>query len=199
MPQPEKTEILHDAISRGDVDKVRSLIDQGLGVDEPDRFGQRPMFIAARDGQAAVAKLLLERGADVDAAALVREGRRPLYYSAEYGHLDVVRLLIARGAVIDAVDNYGQTALWTCALKLANEALNVPDLARWRSARSSSPTGHVTIAEELIFAGANVNVAPPGASSAAKFIRDAGISRLTALLEGRETPPRSFLSRLFGG
>ncbi|KAI8405712.1 hypothetical protein FOFC_15200 [Fusarium oxysporum] len=66
-------------------------------------------LIRARLGHEAVVGLLLDRGANADAAD--KEGRTPLSWAAAKGNEIVVRLLLDRGANADAVDNEGQTPL----------------------------------------------------------------------------------------
>ena len=51
---------------------------------------------ASRQGQAEVAKLLLDRGADVNAS--FADGRTALTFASDRGYTDVVKLLKAHGA-----------------------------------------------------------------------------------------------------
>jgi hypothetical protein len=193
----EAAVILNAAISAGDLEEVNRLLKQGISAREPDHFGQLPIFVAARDGKAVIAKLLIEQGVDVN-APVDRSGRRPLYWAADGGHVDVVQALIAQGAAIDALDNYGLSALFTAAFGLANEILNVPDPALWIRTQNSHPTGRVAVAETLILAGANVQIAPKQGESAEHFIRAARVPRLIKLMEARAqtAPKRSVWSRL---
>ena len=191
----ESASILNDAITAGDTETVTSLIDRGIGVNEPDSFGQLPMFVAVRDGKADIVQLLIERGVDVN-TPLDRHGRRPLYCAADHGQLNIVEYLIANGATIDALESHGQSALWVSALTLANESLNVTNPASWRSTQNRNPTGRVAVTERLIAAGADVDLSPKDSDSPADFIRSAGVPRLIALLGERKK--HSFWPRLFG-
>jgi ankyrin repeat protein len=71
---------LHDAARLGDLDGVKRHIAQGADVNEQDRNGSTPLFIAAIYGHAAVVELLLAHGADVHVKA--RGGATPLYVAA---------------------------------------------------------------------------------------------------------------------
>jgi hypothetical protein len=195
--QSRQASILNEAITAGDLSAVWQLLDNGVDVHVPDMFTQTPMFVAVRDGQAEIASLLISRGVDVNAPVERLYGRGPLYFAAEHGHADVVRVLLDAGARINAVESHGQSALWVCALSLANEALNVRNKASWIEAQNAHPTGRVATAELLILEGADVNLAPGDAHTPANFLRDTGIPRIIALLEGRERK-RSFWSGLFG-
>ena len=73
---------LHSAIKRGDVTKAKLLLEADRGLansrSETDPRGTYPLHVAAEFGQAAVAQILLDFGADVslldlenDAVALV--------------------------------------------------------------------------------------------------------------------------------
>jgi ankyrin repeat protein len=61
-----------------------------------------------KDG--SVLRLLLERGADVNARAS-DDGRTPLHLASENGALEVVRLLLEHGANVEAVNIRGNTPL----------------------------------------------------------------------------------------
>jgi ankyrin repeat protein len=192
---------LNAAIADGDTETVKRYLAEGVSVHESGRFGELPMIVAAREGKVEIVNLLLEHGVAVDTPA-DRYGRRALYQAADLGHIDVVRTLIANGATIDALDNHGQSALYTCALKLANQILNVTDQVRWKSVQNGATTGHAAVAEMLILAGADVNLSPKvpkGSYSPEHFLRITGITRHLTLLEERAkaAPKRSFWSVLF--
>ncbi|HEV2861586.1 MAG TPA: ankyrin repeat domain-containing protein [Pyrinomonadaceae bacterium] len=68
------------------------------------------LYEAARKGDPAEVKALLDRGADVNAK--FRYGATALFKAAERGHTEVVKLLIERGADVNVKDTfYGATAM----------------------------------------------------------------------------------------
>jgi ankyrin repeat protein len=68
------------------------------------------LLAAARKGDLAAVKALLERGAEVNAKT--RYGATPLSYAADRGHTEIVQLLIERGADVNAKDTfYGATPI----------------------------------------------------------------------------------------
>jgi outer membrane protein assembly factor BamB len=60
-------EDLREAARKGDLARVRSLLDSGVKPDIEGRHGTTALMIAAGEGHVEVARLLAERGADVNA------------------------------------------------------------------------------------------------------------------------------------
>ncbi|MDQ1557609.1 MAG: hypothetical protein QOD32_669 [Pyrinomonadaceae bacterium] len=88
------------------------------------------LFEAARKGDAAAVKALLDRGVDVNTK--FRYGATALSYAADKGHLEVVKLLLERKADVNVKDTfYGATPIIWAAQK-----------------------GHAKIVEALIASGA---------------------------------------------
>jgi hypothetical protein len=68
--------------------------------------GETPLMLAAIHNNLPLAKLLIERGADVN-----REGWTPLHYAATRGHREMMRLLLDHDAYIDSESANGTTPL----------------------------------------------------------------------------------------
>lgn len=84
------------AIRRGDSAAVAARLDQGEDVNEQlGSSGRTPLQIAAAEGRLDVAKLLLDRGADVN---LRRRGTSALSQAVIAGNLEMTKLLLAHGA-----------------------------------------------------------------------------------------------------
>jgi hypothetical protein len=64
-----------------------------------------PLFIAAESGQTEVVCMLLERGADINAAAY--DGQTPFFAACYQGQLEMAQLLHGRGADITQADQDG--------------------------------------------------------------------------------------------
>ena len=78
---------------------------------DPKQALNEQLYEAARKGDAAEVKALLDKGADVNAK--FRYGATALFKAAERGHTEVVKLLIERGADVNVKDTfYGATALY---------------------------------------------------------------------------------------
>jgi ankyrin repeat protein len=101
------------AAKSGDVAQVRELLagDASL-VNARDKDGSTPLHCAAWKGHAAVAELLLEAGADVNARSQNEHyGDTPLHAAAHGNQRAVAELLIAQGADVRAVSCNGRTPL----------------------------------------------------------------------------------------
>jgi len=90
---------LHQAARNGDTGAVVALLDSGK-FDINERWQNwPPLLYASSYGHVDTVRLLLDRGAGIDAR---HTGRSALTLAALNGHADVARLLIERGADIDA-------------------------------------------------------------------------------------------------
>ena len=103
-----EAEGLFRAARAGDVAAVERAVQRGVPVDvrEPGS-GFTPLACAARNGRAAVARVLLARGADPRAAAPGHG--TPLSNAAWHGDPRVVELLLAAGAPPDGGTTDGHT------------------------------------------------------------------------------------------
>ena len=75
-----------------------------------NKAGETPLMLAAINNQLALAKVLIDRGADVN-----KPGWTPLHYAATRGHRDMMRLLLDNDAYIDSEASDGTTPLMLAA------------------------------------------------------------------------------------
>jgi hypothetical protein len=113
------------------------------------------LYLAAQNGHADVAKLLLDASADRDKAS--NAGVTPLYIAAEKGHADIAKLLLDAGADRDqAQKSVGWTPLIMAASKGHVEiAKLLLDGGADRDKASNTGLGHVEIVKLLREAGAD--------------------------------------------
>ena len=90
---------------------VRDLLENGADCNLPDADGTTPLMMAAQRDNLENVKLLISRGADLDA---VNENERQgaLVFAEDW---DVVRLLVESGANLEIRDDSGQTPLAVAA------------------------------------------------------------------------------------
>jgi ankyrin repeat protein len=109
---------LTDAASKGDIESVKALLDDGADVNEWC-LGFSPLM-AASSGYADVVKLLLDRGADVNLSA--KRGDSPLGLAVCSGQADIAKLLIEKGANIDMAIAGLEQKVAQCASQAADPA-----------------------------------------------------------------------------
>ncbi len=114
-----------DAAMRGDLEGVRSLLEQGADANEAQGDGMTALHWAARHGHAEMAQLLITAGANVSAAT--RIGRyTPLHLASRAGSAPVVEALLAAGADVHAATtNSGATPLHLAAESGNPDAIRV--------------------------------------------------------------------------
>jgi hypothetical protein len=101
-------------IESGDSDAVSLFIDAGFSPSVTDAKGIPALSIAVRAQNIAIARLLIDSGADVNTLS----GDRlysPLMDAAQKGDLAMAELLLEHGAKPDLKSKDGQTALVICA------------------------------------------------------------------------------------
>ena len=119
MGSPGSRRALCEAIQVNQPDQVISILDNGADIE--DGWGNHsPLMTAAHEGHAQVARVLLERGAHVDAAN--RQGETALLLASVGGHVDVIAVLIEYGGKLDVPEEYGQTPLMMAFAKGQHEA-----------------------------------------------------------------------------
>lgn len=90
---------LLNAAAKGDVNKIKLLLDQGADVNDEAYFGYTPLMQASSKGHIEAVKMLLDKGANVN--GYCSDGWTALSLAADEGHTDIVKLLLERGADID--------------------------------------------------------------------------------------------------
>jgi uncharacterized protein len=113
---------------------------------------------AANRGDLAMAKALLDKGADVNAKGA--HGETPLMLAAEEGFLGQAKLLLERGAKVNAKDNEGRTALMWAATK-----------------------GHANIVNLLLEKGSDIQVKDNLGLTASKRAQNHGYEEIARLLK----------------
>jgi outer membrane protein assembly factor BamB len=166
-------EALREAARAGDVARIEALLAAGTPVDAPLRYGQTPLYFAAEKGHLAAARLLLDRGADVNARDRFF-GASVLDMALAGRHVELARLLLARGAE-DAASALG-AAIELQDVELAKAALATGkieplDLA---AARRAVGQGTTPLHELLATATATPRVRPPYQPPAERLAASAG-------------------------
>lgn len=88
---------LLSAVRAADAKAVKAALDSGADVNTATEYGATPLLFAADRGNVEVVRLLLDRGANVNATDLFY-GSKPMEWAAMNGHTEVVRLFLDGGA-----------------------------------------------------------------------------------------------------
>lgn len=96
--------------SKGDIQGVQELLQQGMEIESTDLVGNTPLIFAARYGRNDEARFLIEQGADVNARS--KTGGTPLREAVNKMDAETVRLMLDAGAMVDVKDVEGETALF---------------------------------------------------------------------------------------
>jgi ankyrin repeat protein len=99
------------AIESGNVERVSAMLQDGVDPNTSDKAGRTALMYAGINGQTHVMKMLIEKGANVNAEALRFNGVTPLIASVIFGDPEAIRLLIQHGAYVNARDRNGETVL----------------------------------------------------------------------------------------
>ncbi len=93
----DRNEELITAARRGNVERVRTLLEQGADANARTEYGATALFFAADRGNIEVIRILLDHGADVNVTDTFYEANA-LTWAAMSDHADVVKLLLEKGA-----------------------------------------------------------------------------------------------------
>lgn len=124
------------ACFQGRAEVVSLLLDRKANVEHRAKTGLTPLMEAASGGYAEVGRVLLDKGADVNAPPVPSSRDTALTIAADKGHYKFCELLISRGAHIDVRNKKGNTPLWLAA-----------------------NGGHFDVVQLLVQAGADVDAA----------------------------------------
>ncbi len=142
---------LHQAVIDKDISLVTRLLSKGAEINELGSrfFGNgSALHLAVREGYADIAKLLLDRGAEVD--VLDPFDVTPLHNAAWNGNIDLFKLLLDAGADINASTYDGNTPL-----SLAQNN-NQPKVAELIQAKIQAPSATRTKVESPVIADSRV-------------------------------------------
>jgi cytochrome c len=95
IPLTSQAAAIHDAAKKGDTAAIAAALDAGANVNEPDGFAT-PLYYAVGRQHLDAAKLLIDRGADVNTGSKI--GGPPLKAAVAKSKLELITLLLEHGA-----------------------------------------------------------------------------------------------------
>ena len=193
-----QAEALWDAARNGDRAKVAALLEAGVDVNVRTRYGVTALIFAADKGRLEVVRLLVERGADVNAQDTFY-GTSAIGMALGSGHHDIARYLLEHGSggapmALTAGIRAGHVALVRAALAGPDLDAGSIETARQMAAR---PGGHAEILALVEAAARSRPVEPPEevaidaavlAGYAGEYRNEsAGVGATVSLSDGRLT------------
>ena len=155
------------AATNGSAPMIERLLAAGADPNTALPGGETVLMTAARAGNAAAVRALLDRGADVQARASRRKGQTALMWAAAENNAAVVKLLVEAGADVRERSRAGAFSPFLFAVR----------------------GGHVAAARALLDAGAPVNEAlPDGTSALVLAVINAHYELAAALLDRGADP-----------
>ena len=156
---------MFDAVRAGDAEKVKALLQADPKLAEArTEDGSTALHLAALEGQAAIARLLLASQAQVNARGLREE--TPLHMAMYDGHREVAELLLASQADVNAQNTAGETPLHLAARKGYRELVelllehhaevNAKDRQEATALHAAAAAGHKEVVELLLSQNADL-------------------------------------------
>ncbi|WP_456201480.1 ankyrin repeat domain-containing protein [Wolbachia endosymbiont of Protocalliphora sialia] len=141
--QSDLDEGLLTAVQDGNLNEAEDLVSRNANVNTTDIYSWTPLHWAAFEDRLEIARFLIKKGADINAADKGPYGKKPVHVAIENNSKDIIGFLLSKGVSINDTDKQGYTPL---------------HYAAWR--------GRLEIAELLVDKGASINTAD--ASTAGK-------------------------------
>ena len=186
------------AASRGDAAGVRAALDAGAAIGARDNQGQTAMLLVVQGGDLALARDLIQRGADINAAALNHD--TPWLLAGALGRTEMLAAMLDTGKVDYAKRNrYGGNALIpacerghveTVRLLLERSKIDVDHVNNlgWTALLeavilSDGGPAHIEIVRLLLAAGADPNIADKDGVTPLQHARDRRYDAIAALIK----------------
>lgn len=129
------------------------LLNTKFNVNERDKSGYTALHYAARNNHANICKILIDKGADVNATT--RAGQATSLHRASLaGHYDIVNMLLNANANILAQDADGRTALHRAVENGSYEIVKIllnhqPKLSFIKDSKNQLPV-HLTTDKDIL-------------------------------------------------
>ncbi|GMG09608.1 unnamed protein product [Aspergillus oryzae] len=152
------------ASEEGNLEIVRTLLEQGADVTMADIDGWTPIYTASHIGHTEVVRLLIENGSNVNTSE--SGGCTPVNTACYQGHVETVKLLLKSGADIYTATNKGITPLYAASAGGHIEVVKL--LLKWGAdidyankygdtpLSASSSKGHPAVSKLLVETGADI-------------------------------------------
>lgn len=182
----------HLAVYAGDFDAVKSLVAQGIDINELDKVGFNALHYAVKRQNTQMIEFLIKKGINVNAASL-RNHTTPLLLAVFKCNKDIVELLLKHGADVNIVNKNSRSPLYIACmtgnkdivellLKLGAD-VNKADCGGGTPLYVATCKGHTDCVRIMLNYNANVDLATYASNNSPILIAAAyGFSEITKLL-----------------
>ncbi|MCU0707557.1 MAG: PQQ-binding-like beta-propeller repeat protein [Pirellula sp.] len=130
-------ERLREAARRGDVTAIEGLLAKGIDVNSPSSYGVTPLATACDHGHIEAARLLIDRGADVNTKDTFYKFT-PLGWAVMRRHTEIAKILVAAGAQdADAALSNAVGSMQPEVVRMLIESGKISDAARASAIRAA--------------------------------------------------------------
>jgi hypothetical protein len=126
--------ILH-LIKHGNVAEIRNQLDAGINPNIEHPHGWTPLMLAATEGNTAIGRLLIARGATIN--SVTHTGATALSLAVIRGHVRFLKLLLEHGADPDAEGHRVERWLPACRHSPKTDAAILSTIQNYREQNSN--------------------------------------------------------------
>ncbi|HYL76718.1 MAG TPA: ankyrin repeat domain-containing protein [Bryobacteraceae bacterium] len=176
----------YTAIRANDLAKLESMLKQGASANAKDNHDVTPLMYAAAAGSVEAMKLLIDKGADVNARNMFES--TALIWSAT--DIKKIKLLLDHGADVNAVSKQGRTTLLLAALSDHSADIVRLLIAKGANTKVTDKLGMTTLTAaamgndtetvKLLIDSNDVNGGAPGMTAALALITDSPLAGAAA-------------------
>jgi uncharacterized caspase-like protein len=152
-------DMLAFAISSGELESVKYLVEHGCNVNHQDKDGHAPLIDAVLLEQYEIVKYLIDKGADVNIKSK-KEKETALHFAQATQNLKIISHLIKKGADLEAKDSKGQTPLFLAGTQ-----------------------GNLPVVKFLVMKGAKIDFEPDTLSDDWFWVSDDKVAKVIAYLK----------------
>ena len=105
---------IFEAAENGDIERIKTLLNEGVDINIKNMVGWSPLFHAIRGNRLDTIKFLLENGIDLEIKSL--KGKTALSYAVEESYdINIIKLLLEKGSDVNTRTNLASTPIMLAA------------------------------------------------------------------------------------